>query len=407
MKIIYIHQYFLTPREGGAVRSYHLAKGLVDAGAQVDVITSHNQASYDIQWIDGIRVHYLPVSYKNEYSFLRRVVSFVNFVRQAKWLLRKLARPDLLYITSTPLTIGLIGIWAKRKLAVPYYFEVRDLWPEAPIQMGLVISPLLKYLLYRMERRIYQEAIHLVALSPGIRHAIGRNCPGKPVSFIPNFVDTEFFQPAANIQSGHVEGYLPPRALTISYVGAIGRVNGLTAFLDLAGEALKAGKSWHFVLMGKGAVLPSLRQLAKANGLTNVEFRTFGNKRAVRDQLAKSDFAYLSFLPLPVLESSSPNKFFDALAMGVPVIINFKGWIADLVKEHKIGILQGRSAHRTVQKIEAFYRDQELWQAASQRARNLAEGQFSKERAVLALCKLLLETKGVGKAANGAYNRTA
>ncbi|MCC5938456.1 MAG: glycosyltransferase family 4 protein [Lunatimonas sp.] len=407
MNIVYVHQYFLTPRQGGAVRSYHLAKGLVDAGAQVDVITAHNQAHYDIQWVDGIRVHYLPVSYKNEYSFIKRVIAFLTFVRQSKRLLQKLARPDLLYITSTPLTTGLIGIWAKRRLAVPFFFEVRDLWPEAPIQMGIVNHPILKSLLYRMERRIYQEAIHLVALSPGIREALVRACPGKAVSYIPNFVDTSFFQTSERSLTDHSDGSLPRKPLTISYVGAIGRVNGLSAFLDLAEEVLKAGKHWRFVLMGKGASLPHLYEVVRAKGLTNVEFRPFGNKRAVREQLARSDFAYLSFLPLPVLESSSPNKFFDALAMGVPIVVNFKGWIADLVQQHEIGVLQGNPLWRTVQQIEALYQHPTEWKSASQQARELAERQFSKEKAVSVLCSLLLQANSPGKMASGAYNRIA
>ncbi|WP_209329979.1 glycosyltransferase family 4 protein [Lunatimonas salinarum] len=407
MNIVYIHQYFVTPREGGAVRSYHLAKGLVEEGAQVDLITTHNQARYDIQLIDGIRVHYLPVGYRNEFSFYRRLRAFLAFVRQAKRLLKRLNRPDLLYITSTPLTTGLIGLWAKRRLAVPYFFEVRDLWPEAPIQLGLIKNLLLKSFVYRMERRIYEEAMHLVALSPGIRDAIVRTCPGKPVSCIPNFADTVFFQPPDDRLSKHSGSYSLQEPLTISYVGAIGAVNGLGAFLDLANEAQKAGKNWRFVLMGKGGSLLRLKEMASSRSLANVVFRPFGNKREVRDQLAKSDFAYLSFLPLPVLESSSPNKFFDALAMGVPVIINFKGWIADLVKKHDIGVLQGHSLNRTLQKIESFHRESAKWNGASNRARRLAEKQFTKEKAVSSLCKLLLQTDSSEKGANAAYNRIA
>jgi hypothetical protein len=133
MKVIYIHQYFRTPEQGGAVRSYHLAKGLLESGIELEMITAHSGKDYDQRWIEGIKVHYLPVDYDQKFGFLRRVWSFFQFVRLSKKLLKKLSRPDLLYITSTPLTTGWIGLWAKKHLALPYIFEVRDLWPEAPI----------------------------------------------------------------------------------------------------------------------------------------------------------------------------------------------------------------------------------------------------------------------------------
>ena len=114
MRIFYIHQYFRMPEEGGAVRSYHLAKGLAEAGIQVEVITGGNIKSYDQRWIDGVKVHYLPVEYDQKFGFLKRVWAFLAFVRKAKNLIPKLGRADLLYVTSTPLTTGLIGLWAKK-----------------------------------------------------------------------------------------------------------------------------------------------------------------------------------------------------------------------------------------------------------------------------------------------------
>lgn len=143
MRIIYIHQYFVTPEEGGAVRSYHLAKGMVDAGMDVELITTHPNSQYLQKEIEGIKVHYLPIPYDNNFGFLRRLRAFYAFVHQAKRLIKKLALPDLLYITSTPLTTGLIGLWAKRKLQLPFIFEVRDLWPEAPVQVGVIRNSLL------------------------------------------------------------------------------------------------------------------------------------------------------------------------------------------------------------------------------------------------------------------------
>ena len=198
MKVIYIHQYFRTPEQGGAVRSYHLAKGLVQQGMEVEIITAHNQPSYDQRWIDGIKVHFLPVPYDQKFGFLRRTWAFLEFVKQSKSLLKKLSRPDLLYITSTPLTTGWIGLWAKRKMALPYIFEVRDLWPEAPIQVGAIKNPLLIRYLRGLEKKIYQEALSLVALSPGIATHLSQISPKQEVALIPNFSDLDRFFPQEN-----------------------------------------------------------------------------------------------------------------------------------------------------------------------------------------------------------------
>ena len=80
MKIIYIHQYFRTPQEGGPIRSYYLAKGLVDNGFDVEMITSHSKNEKVVKDVDGIKVHYLPAPYSNLMSFKRRIISFLKFM---------------------------------------------------------------------------------------------------------------------------------------------------------------------------------------------------------------------------------------------------------------------------------------------------------------------------------------
>ncbi len=123
MRIIYLHQYFKTPQTGGAIRSYHLAKGMVDAGHEVEMITAHNEPRYEIRDVDGIKVHYLPVPYSNEFGFLKRIKAFYDYVKASKKLIAKLPLADLIYATSTPLTVGYITLWAKKKLEAPTYLK--------------------------------------------------------------------------------------------------------------------------------------------------------------------------------------------------------------------------------------------------------------------------------------------
>ncbi len=385
MRIIYIHQYFKTPEEGGAVRSYHLAKGLVKAGHEVEMITGSNIKTYDQRWIDGVKVHYLPVSYNQKFGFLRRVFAFMDFVQKSKSLLKKLNRADLLYISSTPLTTGLLGLWAKKRFAIPYIFEVRDLWPKAPIEVGAINNPLLIKSLLRLEAQIYRSAISLVALSPGIANHLRSISPSSSIHLIPNFSDLELFEPKSKSDSV-LKRYGLQDEFTIAYTGALGKVNAVEEMIDLAEMAAQKQKPWQFVIMGEGSHRNKLIQSAAKKGLINVHFLPFGNKSSVSEVLSLADFAWISFADLPVLKTNSPNKFFDAIAAGKPVLINHKGWVYDLMKEHQLGIsvLPSRR-EKAFSDLEEISLNHAKLLAMGKNGRNLAERYFSKERAVAKL----------------------
>lgn len=389
MRIIYIHQYFRTPDQGGAVRSYHLAKGLVQAGISVDMITTHPEPGYDQRWIDGIRVHYLPVDYDQKFGFLKRIWAFWSFVVQAKKLIKKLPRPDLLYITSTPLTTGLVGLWAKKRRALPYIFEVRDLWPEAPIQVGAIRNPIVKKLLYSLEKRIYDQSLSMVALSPGIANHLQNISPDREVALIPNFSDLKAFFPKVRDQK-LAEQIGLEAAFTITYTGALGQVNAVEELLDLAEMAQKQAKNWKFLIMGAGSFEEKLKKISIDKGLKNVRFFPFSSKEKVNDILSLSDLAWISFAHLPVLKTNSPNKFFDALAAGKAILVNHKGWVYDLVKTHELGIscLPGKM-EAAFSKLEYLEQNRAELDRMGQNSRKLAEAYFSKELAVSRLLEVI------------------
>ncbi|MDN3687165.1 glycosyltransferase family 4 protein [Cyclobacterium jeungdonense] len=380
MRILYIHQYYCTPEQGGAIRSFHLAQGMAAAGLEVEVVSAHNEPTYQTRWDGKVKVHLLPVYYDNTFNNWRRIWSFYLFVKEAKKLISKLKLPDVFFISSTPLSTGLIGIWAKKKWRVPFVFEVRDLWPKAPLEIKNIRSPLLKKALYRMEYLIYRSAWKIVALSPGMQRYIQQRVPSKPVLQIPNFADVDFFHWAPDKYRNR---RFEKQPLTLLYAGAVGEVNGLDKYLDLAEAAEKSGKNWLFRLMGKGKYLPLLKKEVANRKLSLVEFIPFGNKNEVKDQMRKADLAYISFLPFPVLEVSSPNKFFDALAMGMPVIVNFKGWIKDLILNHEIGLYQeDPHGSELLPALEKLENNPDLLEKMGRKARVLAETEFNKEAAV-------------------------
>ena len=172
MKVLIIHQYFNTPHSGGPLRSYYLARGLKSFGHEIEIITSHNQKTRLQKEIGDFKVHYLPVFYDNKLGFIRRILAFLKFAWLAYRKAITIDKIDLCYAISTPLTTGWVARKLKRRLGIPYVFEVGDLWPEAPVQMGVIKWPWLVSIIRRFEKSVYSNAEQLVALSPGIKEGI-------------------------------------------------------------------------------------------------------------------------------------------------------------------------------------------------------------------------------------------
>lgn len=380
MKIIYIHQYFRTPGEGGAIRSWYIATGMIRAGHTVEMITAHNNKGYLHCMIDGISVHYLPVKYENRFGYLRRIFTFLLFAYKAYFLSKKFADIDLAYITSTPLTVGLTALKLKKKYNIPYLFEVRDLWPEAPIKMGVIRNPVLKNLSRRLEKKIYSEADKIVALSPGIKSHVNRLYPDKPVLICPNMSDCSFFN-LTKIRDAEIERrYKLTNNFVISYFGAIGWANALHYFLDIAAVCKKNKLNIRFFIIGSGSRRIMLENSALSRNLDNLYFVDHLNKHELKKYLSVTDAAFISFASYPILEHNSPNKFFDALASGKIIISNVNGWITDLITHYYCGFYEDPARPKKfVDLIKPFLEDNNKLHEYKLNARKLAESNFNKE----------------------------
>lgn len=382
MKILYVHQYFKTPEEGGSIRSYYLAKGLVDAGHEVTMITAHN-AAYEVKKVDGIEVHYLPVVYDNSFGFIQRLWAFFLFVRYAKREAKKLSKHDLAYVMTTPLTTGFIATYLKKELDLPYYFEVGDLWPEAPIQMGVIKNKWLKKWLYSLEKKFYFEADKVIALSPAIRNYIEKVSPNTKVYVIPNMADCSFFDATYSVGD-----FSDNNRFQITYCGALGKANHLEYLIDAARQCKEESLPVHFNIIGYGSELRRLKSLAKR--LKNVSFYPHSSKHCVKNLLSKSDAVYVSFKDVKVLGTGSPNKLFDSLASGKLAIINFEGWIKNLIGKNKCGFHHDpHSKAEFVRKLKVFLASPELLAKYQRNGRKLAELYYDKDIQITKLLKIL------------------
>ncbi|MBY0433368.1 MAG: glycosyltransferase family 4 protein [Cyclobacteriaceae bacterium] len=378
MKILLLHQHFKTPAMGGVVRSYYLAKALVDRGHRVMVITAWNGKQSRTEQIDGIEVHYLPVAYDNSFGFYKRSWSFVRFNTGAIRLASKFRDFTVCYAISVPLTIGLAARWISMRFGMPYVFEVGDLWPDAPIQMGFVKNYFFKQMLLALEKSIYRHARFIVALSPAIQAAIEKKVPEKTVYMVPNMSDTDFYKPVA--KDPILENkFRVTGKWVVSYIGAVGVANGLDYFLECANASRKAGLPIQFILCGTGAVLGTLKQLAASMGLQNISFVDFVDRDGTREVMNVTDAVFVSYKNVPILETGSPNKFFDGLAAGKLIVINFSGWVRKEVEQARCGIfVDPLQPLDFVKKISPFLQDTSQLKSFQGNARQLAERKFNR-----------------------------
>tara|TARA_B110001469_G_C9648137_1_gene328979 strand:- start:263 stop:1489 length:1227 start_codon:yes stop_codon:yes gene_type:complete len=350
MKIIYLYQYFITPKGAGATRAYEMAKRLVQAGHEVHMVTSdagwmgQSKDNDATDWFetneDGIHVHWLPVPYSNYMGFFARVKAFLKFMMAARKKAAALGG-DVVYATSSPLTIAIPGVYASKKNKVPLVFEVRDLWPEAPIQMGALKNPILRFIAKRLELYAYRNASHVVGLSPGMRDGIlATGKPDAQVSVIPNSSDLELFSQVGEVSEVAKESLNVGGKFVLSYCGTMGEANGLNFVLDCAVELKTRGQDQiQFLLIGEGKERPALEARLKREELDNVTFSEPLPKSEITRVFEASDVCMTIFKNVPILRTCSPNKLFDSLAAGRPVLTNMPGWLGDIAVDDRTGVL--------------------------------------------------------------------
>lgn len=383
MNLLYIHQYFNTPKQPGGTRSYWISQELIKRGHKVTMITSaRKDFEPGEQDVDGIHVVFVKNEYSNYMSAPRKVLSFVNFVRLAIKEAAKQKDVDLVYATSTPLTIGYVAMRLKAKKKWPYVFEVRDLWPEFPIQIGAIKNKLAIWYLRRLERHIYERSEHVVALSPGMQEGvIAAGTPKEKTSMIPNMSKPDkFFPREPNMDIAQKFG-IDTNKFNVIHFGSMGRANGLKYIIDTAKVLQDKGETdINFVFLGDGATCPMLKKQVEEQKLRNVQFLGNHPMDVVSDIVNLCDASITSFLNLPILQTNSPNKLFDSLSAGKPIIVNSAGWTKDLVEKDDCGFfVDPGNPSDFADKLMVYKDDKETLERWGKNARRLSEEVFDKE----------------------------
>lgn len=383
MKILYIHQYFNTPHDPGGTRSYWISKELIKRGHEVVMITStnNNHPKADVVNIDGIEVHYLDNKYSNYMSAMQRIRSFVRFMFKAVNAGRKVKGIDLVFATSTPLTIGASAIMLKWLKKWPFVFEVRDLWPEALIQEG-VNNPVVVWLLRKLEKMSYEKSEHVISLSPGMEEGVLKvGISRHKSSMIPNMSKPDVFFPHERDKNIIKLFGLDTSKFNVIHFGSMGASNGLGYIVNAAKVASQRGiDDLNFIFLGYGSTEPMLKQMAKDYNIDNVQFLGNHPMNIVSEIVNCCDASITTFNNIPILATNSPNKLFDSLSAGKPIIVNSNGWTKDLVENEECGFfVDPESPEDLINKLSQYKDNKELLSKWSKNARRLSIEVFDKD----------------------------
>ena len=382
MKILIFYQYFTTPKGSWGTRIYEFSKEWVKRGHDVTIVTSIYSKSdlkatkfIETQVIDGIEVKVINIKIDNKQPIIKRIITFLLYSIISSWYGLKI-KADIAIASSGPITVGIPGliskIFSKKKLV----FEARDLWPETPIQLGIIKNKIIISIAYYFEKLIYRNASLIIGLSPGIRDQIINKHNHKNVISITNSANFSLFGKKKNF---NINSILNKNDFYAIYTGNIGEVNN-SYWLVNAARNLKNKKidNIKIVLIGDGQMKEKIISITKKENLTNlIHFDLMSKENLV----AFVQYANVSLVPLkpnPILDTSSPNKFFESLAAGVPIIQTTKGWIKDYLDVNKVGFsIEGNNSESLSDLLIELKNNPELIEEMKINAKKCAERDFN------------------------------
>ena len=338
MTIIYFYQYFTTPKGSYGTRVYEFTKKWVEKGHKVIVVTSVYAKSdiratkfLETQEIDGITLKIINVTIDNKQSFLKRIYTFLVYslfsISYALTL-----KFDIVIASSGPITVGVPGLVAKIFRRKKFVFEVRDLWPEGPIELGVLNNKLIQKASYAFEKICYKSSSLVVALSPGMKSNITDRFPETNVISVTNSANIELF---SSPKKAIIHPQLVGKKFAI-YTGNIGLVNNSELLYRTAKKLKEQGRGdIAIVLIGDGQQKEEI--MKKSEGLNTILFLGLMPKIELINYVKN---ALVSLIPLndtPMLSTSSPNKLFESMAAAVPVIQTTNGWIKEMLEESQSG----------------------------------------------------------------------
>jgi len=341
VKIVYFYQYFSTPKGSWGTRVYEFCKEWVAQGNEVTVVTSIYAKSdlvasklIEDQFIDGIHLKIINIKLDNKEAFFKRVYSFLSYSFISLWYALSL-NADIVIASSGPITAGIPGLAARWLRRRKFVFEVRDLWPDGAIELGQLKNPVLIWAARTLEKFCYLSAHKVVVLSDGMASHINKRFKNLKISVVTNFADTSiFYEKKSNLNL--------PRLFfdnkVAIYAGNIGEVNNSYLLLRVAQRLEKIGRGdIKILIFGDGPLKSELKAFKNKLKINNLIIDDLIPKSQLLSYYRHSIASIVPLKNIPVLATSSPNKLFESLAAGVPVIQTTNGWISDFIAKNNCG----------------------------------------------------------------------
>ncbi|TML42903.1 MAG: glycosyltransferase family 4 protein [Actinobacteria bacterium] len=391
MRILYIDSKFGSPRASSHARVYHFAQRLLERGHEVTII-GRDSGRMQLEGekhrgmvtrgrLDGLDVVLLKVPYAQAFSKRMRMLSYGGFTLGAGLLAATAGPADVVFASSSPLTIGISGVLASRLRRTPFVFELQDLWPAVPIGMGFLTGRSEIRTAEWLERNLYRAARRIVVCSDEVRHVlVERGIPAEKIVLIPNVSDVEHFNPEIADPSFRQRHGLDARFVAV-YAGAMGVTNGIDQLVDAAVALRETGEDGvAIVAAGNGTEKERIERRVAELGLENMIVLPDIPRAEIPLLVGTADVTLTSFAPFPILQTNSPNKFFDSLAAGKPAVVNLDGWLRRLVEKNRVGVyVPAGDGNALADTLADLAGRPELVREMGRNARALAEREFSRD----------------------------
>lgn len=348
MNLLIIHQAFVPPTQPGGTRHFELANHCIAQGHRVSIVAS------DLDYLTGTRrterARLLTIEHLGNLrvlraytfdslhrSFVWRVFSFLTFMVTSVWAGLRAGPVDLVMGTSPPIFQTISAWLVSVILWRPFLLEIRDLWPEFAIDMGVLTNPVLITMSRWLERFLYARATHLLVNSPAYRdYLIAKGISPTKISLIANGVDSRMFDPDADGGELRARLGLEDRFVVI-YAGALGIANDIETLLRAA-DRLREEPNIQFLVIGAGKERWNLEREASRLGLPNLRFVGTCPKSEIPLYLSAADACVAILQDTPMFRTTYPNKVFDYMAAARPTVLAIDGVIRSVVEAAEGGI---------------------------------------------------------------------
>jgi glycosyltransferase involved in cell wall biosynthesis len=348
MKILLLNQAFVSPDEPGHTRHFEMAKFLQTRGHELVIVASdlnyqtgkrtvEHSGIYAEQNFDGVRVlrsYIYPALHR---SYFWRIISFFSFMFSSVWTALQVKDADLIMGTTPPIFQAVSAWFVALVRRKPFLLEVRDLWPEFGVSMGVLKNPVIIALARWLEKFLYARATHILVNSPAYRdYMIAKGVPESKVTYIAYGTDVDMFNPSIDGSSIRKELNLEDKFVVL-YAGALGQANDLDTLLRAA-ERLKKEERIRFVLFGDGKERTRLESEAKSKNLGNVIFAGTRPKKDMPLIVASADACLAILQDIPMFRTTYPNKVFDYMAAGRATVLVIDGVSRELIESSNGGV---------------------------------------------------------------------